>query len=126
MSLQKVCRKAKLNIWNSFKHLLFEYSNFGKPKNVICNPKKTKWYQKQNKLKKGKKKLEIYFSDDTKPNPRRLVYLLDYNLSTITFYPESDEFFLSEVTIKGFKKLPPEFAPTGYIKGIALYYLNKN
>jgi len=80
---------------------------------------------KTEQIKKGKDKLEIYVSDDTKPNSKRLVYLLDHTLSTITFYPESDEFFLSEITIEGFKKLPPEFAPTGYIKGNVLYYLDK-
>ncbi|MFH0894303.1 MAG: Shedu immune nuclease family protein [Bacteroidota bacterium] len=80
---------------------------------------------KIKQIKKGKHETEIHVSDDTKPDSKRLVYLIDLSRSTIIFYPESSEFFLSEITIEGFKKLPPEFAEKGYIKGNALYYLDK-
>ncbi|MBI2966266.1 MAG: DUF4263 domain-containing protein [Bacteroidetes bacterium] len=70
------------------------------------------------------------FVTDTVTKLRWQVYRIDKDKEVIKFFPgkdrrNNDTFFLKEITLEGFKKLPIEFSQTGYVKAGALYYLNK-
>lgn len=67
---------------------------------------------------------EIYTYEDDNIDDKVLVYKIDKLLREITFYPK-DDFFIGQVTLKGFSKIPDEFAESGYIKGGIQYYIDK-
>jgi len=80
-------------------------------------------------IKRKNGKTDIYLSD-TVTNKKRKVYNIDPKKSIIKFYPGKDRhgnemFFLKEIILEGFNKLPFEFSQSGYVKGGVLYYLNK-
>jgi hypothetical protein len=66
----------------------------------------------------------IYAIEDGDEENKKLVFKIKQNDNEILFYPR-DDFFVSKVTLKGFRRLPDEFVDTGYIKGGVQYYLNK-
>lgn len=68
---------------------------------------------------------EIWVTEEDNPESRRLAFRINKNSRTIKFFPKEDDFFVSEVTINGFKKLPDDFSEGGYIKQGVQYYLNK-
>ena len=80
-------------------------------------------------IKRKNGKTDIYLSD-TITKKKRKVYNIDPKKSIIKFYPGKDRrgnemFFLKEIILEGFKKLPSEFSQSGYVKGGVLYYFNK-
>lgn len=80
-------------------------------------------------VKRKNGKSDIYITD-TETKKRRKAYNIDPDRALIKFYPGKnrrgdDSFFLKEILIEGYKKLPSEFSQTGYMKGGALYYMNK-
>ncbi len=76
----------------------------------------------------SKNRKTIYLYDEDQPNEKKKVYEINLKERTIIFYPNNNsknKFFIDEINIKGFIKLPNEFSEQGYIKGSVLYYLNK-
>lgn len=68
--------------------------------------------------------IKIYAIEDGDEETKKLVFKIKQDESEIFFYPR-DDFFISKVTLKGFRELPDEFVDNGYIKGWIQYYLNK-
>lgn len=68
---------------------------------------------------------EIWVTENEDETSRRLAYRFNRSNKTIIFYPKSDDFFLSEITLDGFEKLPEDFSENGYIKQGVQYYFNK-
>lgn len=69
--------------------------------------------------------VEIWVTEEEDPDSRRLAYRINKRTRTVTFYPKESDFFLSEITIDGFKNLPDDFSDNGYLKQGVQYYLNK-
>ena len=84
----------------------------------------------KTEIVKRKNGMSDIYVTDTETKKKRKVYNIDPNKALITFYPGKnrrgdDTFFLKEIQIEGFKKLPAEFSQAGYMKGGALYYIDK-
>lgn len=68
---------------------------------------------------------EIWVNEEDNFETRRLAYRINRRAKKIKFFPREDDFFLSEILIEGFKRLPDDFSENGYIKQGVQYYLNK-
>jgi len=67
---------------------------------------------------------DVYVYDDLNPSKtKRLAYKIKKR--NITFLPKKTEFFLQEIEIEGFGKLPDFISELGYLKAGMMYYFDK-
>ncbi len=66
-----------------------------------------------------------YVSDDKIPNSKKLIYELNKDKRSITFYPYSEYYFFDRITINGFSILPEIFQKKGFTKNKILDYVNR-
>jgi len=74
--------------------------------------------------KTSKNIVKIFVYPRGKPNEKRRIYEINKATREIRYYPK-DYAFVRKITLRGFTKLPSEFAKKGYIKGGVMYYLAK-
>ena len=68
---------------------------------------------------------EYWVIEDENPETKRLAFRVDKQNHNIRFFPREDDFFLNEILIVGFDRIPDDFSDNGYIKQGVQYYLNK-
>lgn len=70
--------------------------------------------------------VEIHSWNEDDISTYHLTYLIDPIEERIRFYPHpTDNQYLEQIEIIGFRDLPEEFSPSGFIKGGLLYYIDK-
>ncbi|SMO71642.1 protein of unknown function [Saccharicrinis carchari] len=68
---------------------------------------------------------EYWVIEDENPETKRLAFRVDKQHHNVQFFPREDDFFLNEILIEGFDRIPDDFSDNGYIKQGVQYYLNK-
>lgn len=81
-------------------------------------PKEVEYIQSDDDIE------DVYSFDYDTPDKRHHAYRIFKDKKIIHFYPLYD-FCVKKITLEGFKSIPKEFSPIGYIIGGLLYFLGR-